>query len=164
MSNKAPILFPTNEIVGSMLTPHVSSADLNKFKANPKDAFMSIANIDADIVENLSIDFCENTPDTLNVVLPYYAAVEDISAYSLSDSETKDVVGGEILSTIAFCILGALSAIGGAAAGVVGVTLGVTGSVVLGAAIAAGGATAAIGATVGVGFGIDEGVKKSKGK
>ncbi len=164
MSNEIPTLFPTNEIVGSMLTPHVSNEALNKFKANPKDAFMSIANIDADIVENLSIDFCENTSDTFNIVLPYYSAVEDISAYSLSDDETKEIVGGEVLATIAFCILGALSAIGGAAAGVVGVTLGVTGSVVLGAAIAAGGATAAIGATVGVGYGIDAGVKKSKSK
>ncbi len=133
------------EFVGAVLVPAVSKGEIENFTNDPK-SFMK-SNYDVNL--ETDINFVENSGSEINLALPYYSQVDEISAQALSNEEMIDITGGEIL--ISICVVGGLGigAAIGCAAGLSGIALGATmagvgiaggliGATVVGASIAAG--------------------------
>lgn len=87
-------LAPTYEILGAM-SPTVSESKRNEI----------IDNIDAKVI------MVSNTDSQVHLALPYYAGVEKIASYEVSDCDADAVAGGEVIVAV---ILSA-TAIGGTA-------------------------------------------------
>lgn len=90
MSNtKTPQLALTYEILGAF---EPTASDAVK-----QDALNSI---EADVA------FVNNTDNEVHLALPYYDCVAKISAANVSDADTADVSGGEVVVTMAILGLG----------------------------------------------------------
>ncbi len=139
--NKNGELFVSNELLGATLTVRMSESDVASFAKDPKSFIASSLNFDTGDVSVLMV---ENDFGTVNLVLPYYADLERISAESVMDGDIGDIAGGEILISIfAICGVAAGTAIAG--------TLGA-------AAIAGTGAATALGMGLIIGGGVVGGV------
>ncbi len=155
-TNESPQLFAANELMGAALTANMSKTDTLAFASDPKSFIASYLKFDAG---DVSISVVENGADTLNLALPYYSALENISTEALKDADIGDVAGGEIIIT--------LGIIGGAVAGgtlgvIVGAGLTVGAGIAIGGAVAGG--VAGVGAAVGIGVGVAAGQKAGEGK
>ncbi len=163
-TNERLQLFAVNELLCPILTHIMSNSDVLAFASDPGSFIGSSLNIDTGDVSLLVV---ENDSATINLALPYYSDLEQISAEAVNELDMDDISGGEILISI-FAISGAVAAC--AVAGSIGVgTAAVTGivtaagvGIVTAAAIAGG----AVGATVvtGIAVGGAAGHRASKGQ
>ncbi len=139
------------ELVGAVLVPTVSKEEVSTFASDPK-SFMK-SNFDVNL--EMDVNFVENSASEINLALPFYSQVDEISAEALSNEEMTEITGGEIL--ISLFVLGGvgLGAVLGCAAGLTGAALGAT---MVGVGIAGG----LIGATI-VGTSVAAGVQSAHG-
>ena len=108
-----------NEFAGVLFLNNLSDDILNSVRDNPVDYIK--ANADIDI--GFDIKITENSSNEVNLVLPYYSAVEAISAEALSYEELSEIDGGEIFISIGIaCGVGIAAAAGAFSLGAVGCT------------------------------------------
>ena len=151
-------LYPTTELMSVAVLGTLDDQEVNKIKDDAKGYLFAKTNID---LGDIAVNTVENTNSQINLTLPYYSLVDEVSAQALTDSSIEDAAGGfEIFFSIGTAVTviagtlfgaGAAAAVGGAA-----ISVGVA---VVAAGIAAG--AVAIGTVaVGTGVGVTERNKK----
>lgn len=128
-------IFPSTEVVGSILTTQIDKPAMESIEANPSDYFKS--NFDIDI-NDLDFSFVENSQDDVNLVLPYYSTIETFKSAYLTDKDLNKVSGGEIFITLSLVIGSAVGfaafgtstglAAGAAVGGIIGITAATVGT------------------------------------
>ena len=94
----------SNELLSAFLSDSLEAVSENTFlHANPHMFIFAKTNVE--IPRRVNINVVENDIETVNLALPYYAGISDMTAFALSDEELELVTGGELLVLI-FAIFG----------------------------------------------------------
>lgn len=146
MTNKAKLL-ASNEVVGALVTNELSASDAKAFADNPQNVIATHFDLD---VYHIDFNVVQNSDSDVNLVLPYYEAIDEMHSSALKDESLSNISGGEIFLTIGtLCGMGIAIGVGTAIAGAGAVGAGtlIAGGII-GAAVGAG----VIGTAVGVGL------------
>lgn len=88
----------TNEIASSYLSDYLLESEYDSLLNHPENYLKS--QFDLDI--NAEITIVQNQPNLINLALPYYSGLEDISAEAVSPHQMESVAGGEIVGYVIF--------------------------------------------------------------
>ncbi len=108
-------LFSTLEILGAMETKSLSTEQKAHFKKDAKSFLLAEVNIALD--DATSVHVVDNSADEVNLVLPYYEALQH-QVETLSDDDLDEVAGGEFVGVAV--VLGIVLAAGTTAAIIAG--------------------------------------------
>ncbi len=139
MSAKRDV-FASTEIVGALLTRNMNSAEALSFEDDAISYVSSSLNVD---VRNVSLSVVRNEGDSVNLILPYYSAIDNFSAQVMDEVDMDSVAGGEIIISLAIfggviggTAIAAVASVGVAAATAITVTAGVAAGAVAAGAVA----------------------------
>lgn len=102
-----PTLYPTPEIVSAIICYDLNKKQRDALTESPKEIIGYIFDVE---INEVDIKIVHNSPENMNLILPYYDGLENISAQALNEAELKEVSGGELVIVAIIGIFAGVSA------------------------------------------------------